>query len=94
MYFRVVCHQRSCECARLVEHQAEEGGRPVVSILLLYLQLFAVQRPFHLVIYFTLFFTIDLYITFILYNVYFKAPHIGESWDNLILNGYPNKAIP
>lgn len=68
-------------------------GLAKVSILLLYLQLFAVQRPMRLAIYLALFFTIGLYITFIPCDVYFEAPHIGESWDDLVTNGRPNKAV-
>lgn len=69
-------------------------GLGKVSILLLYLQLFAVQRPVRLAIYLALFFTVGLYITFIPCDAYFEAPHIGESWDDLVLNGRPNKAVP
>lgn len=69
-------------------------GLAKVSILLLYLQLLAVERGMRLAVYAGLFFTVGLYITFIPCVSYYEAPHIGGTWAAMVTNGQPNQAVP
>lgn len=69
-------------------------GVSKVTIMLLYLELFAVQRRMRIATYVGIAFTIGLYITFIPCSAYFEAPHIGQTWSDLVTNGQPNHAVP
>jgi len=63
------------------------------AILLLYLQIFTVRGPVRLAVY------VGLGITFLTYwpsvplEAYFAAPHIGERWEDLLVNERPDKLL-
>ncbi|PHH88067.1 hypothetical protein CDD83_8041 [Cordyceps sp. RAO-2017] len=69
-------------------------GLAKVAILLLYLDLFSVYERMRIAIFAGLAFTIGLYVTFIPCVSYFQAPHIGDSWSDLVANGQLSRVVP
>lgn len=67
---------------------------PKVSIFLFYLQIFGIEKSVRIgakvgiVIAFLAYFPTTLILS------YFDAPHMGETWEELITSGMPEKGIP
>ncbi|KAF7171688.1 hypothetical protein CNMCM5623_004002 [Aspergillus felis] len=63
------------------------------SIFLLCRQIFTIQKTMKYAIRFGLFFTFVLYWPGVGLESYFAAPHIGESWEDLLVNKRPERLI-
>jgi hypothetical protein len=63
------------------------------SIFLLCRQIFTIQKPMKYAIRFGLLFTFLLYWPGVGLESYFAAPHIGETWEDLLVNHRPEKLI-
>ncbi|GFF49232.1 NADPH-dependent 1-acyldihydroxyacetone phosphate reductase [Aspergillus lentulus] len=63
------------------------------SIFLLCRQIFTIQKAMKYAIRFGLLFTFLLYWPGVGLESYFAAPHIGETWDDLLVNKRPEKLI-
>lgn len=67
---------------------------PKVAIFLFYLQIFSVRKPVRigskigLVLAFMAYFPPSLALS------YFHAPHIGQSWDDLLTSEMPQNGVP
>ncbi|RFU81869.1 hypothetical protein TARUN_332 [Trichoderma arundinaceum] len=63
------------------------------AILLLYLQIFTSHRPMRIAVYVGIVFTGLTYWASVPLEIAFAAPHPGETWGDLLLNGRPEKLI-
>ncbi|KAL4786386.1 hypothetical protein BJX76DRAFT_355112 [Aspergillus varians] len=63
------------------------------SIFLLYRQIFTVEKPMKYAIRFGLVFTFVMYWPHVALESYFCAPHVGQSWNDLLTNGMPERMI-
>ncbi|RHZ58925.1 uncharacterized protein CDV56_103076 [Aspergillus thermomutatus] len=63
------------------------------SIFLLCRQIFTIQKAMKYAIRFGLLFTFVLYWPGVGLESYFAAPHVGESWDDLLVNRRPEHLI-
>lgn len=63
------------------------------SIFLLYRQIFTIQKPLKIAIWVGLIFTFLLYWAGVPLESYFSAPHVGETWEDLLTNGRPGQLI-
>ncbi|RAK94387.1 hypothetical protein BO79DRAFT_261503 [Aspergillus costaricaensis CBS 115574] len=63
------------------------------SIFLLYRQIFTIQKPMKIAIWVGLIFTFLLYWAGVPLESYFSAPHVGETWEDLLTNGRPEHLI-
>ncbi|KAM7213477.1 hypothetical protein V8F06_011152 [Rhypophila decipiens] len=65
-----------------------------IAILLLYLQVFTVERKMRIAIWVGIVATSLIYGYSLIVVPYFAAPHIGETWDDLLINKRPWKLTP
>ncbi|KAL4943636.1 hypothetical protein BDV06DRAFT_234517 [Aspergillus oleicola] len=63
------------------------------SILLLYRQIFTLEKPMRYAIRFGLVFTFAMYWPHVALESYYCAPHVGQSWNDLLTNGMPERLI-
>lgn len=61
------------------------------SIFLLLLQIFTIHEPMKIAIWIGIAFTTLLYWAGLPLSSYFNAPHVGETWQELLYNGRPHR---
>lgn len=66
-------------------------GITKASILLLYLQLFGINARFRYAVYAGLVLTFLTYFPSVPLEAYYAAPHIGQTWEDLLTNGMPQR---
>lgn len=83
-------------CAQILFWEAIMYGPTIFfaksSLLLLYLQLFSVQRSMRIAIYVGLVVVGLCYWAGIAVEAPFLAPHTGETWQDVVFNGRPQKS--
>ncbi|KAJ4408212.1 hypothetical protein N0V82_009755 [Gnomoniopsis sp. IMI 355080] len=68
-------------------------GITKASILFLYLQLFRINAQFRIAVYAGLVLTFVTYFPSVPLEAYYAAPHVGQTWSDLLVNGAPEKLI-
>lgn len=63
------------------------------SLFLLFMQIFDIRGGMKLAIRIGLVATVLTYLPALPVEAYFQAPHIGESWENIMTSGRPERAI-
>ena len=64
------------------------------AILLIYLQVFGVVKRMRIAVWVGLIFDFLIYGVSLILVPYFEAPHIGETWDGLLVNRRPWLVTP
>jgi hypothetical protein len=67
---------------------------PKVAILLFYMEIFSTIRPVKIGSIVGIVMAFMAYIPASLVLAYYNAPHVGQSWDELLTNGMTEKGVP
>jgi len=67
---------------------------PKCAIFLFYIQLFGTVRSVKIASYVGIVMAFFAYFPASLVLSYYNAPHVGQSWDDMVMNGMTHKGIP
>ncbi|KAF2962822.1 hypothetical protein GQX73_g10753 [Xylaria multiplex] len=67
---------------------------PKAAIFLFYLQIFSINRPIKIGSKIGLVMAFIAYFPTSLITVYFTAPHVGQTWDDVVTSTLPVKGVP
>jgi hypothetical protein len=67
---------------------------PKAAIFLFYIQIFSSIKNMRVASYVGIFMAFMAYFPGSLVLSYYNAPHVGQSWDELLINGMTHKGIP
>lgn len=67
---------------------------PKASIFLFYLQIFSINKTIRIGAKVGIVLALIAYFVPTLVLSYFDAPHAGQTWNDLLINGMPEKGIP